>query len=43
MKLEDIIDSKFPDIKAKIHQIQALQNFGQAGGSDCIKRINHVR
>jgi len=25
MELEDIIDSKFPDIKAKIHQIQALQ------------------
>ena len=25
MKLEDIIGSKFLDIKAKIHQIQALQ------------------
>ena len=25
MVLEDIIDSKFPDIKAKIHQIQVLQ------------------
>jgi superfamily II DNA helicase RecQ len=25
MELEDIIGSKVPDIKAKIHQIQALQ------------------
>jgi hypothetical protein len=25
MELEDIIGSKFPNIKAKIHQIQALQ------------------
>ena len=25
MVLENIIDSKFPDIKAKIHQIQVLQ------------------